>query len=137
MKKIALSLLVASAIAGATISGVAMAAPQGFNNSGAVNSTAPQGFANNAPNTVDAVLRNGYDDQIVTIRGRLTNYLGHDNYEFTDVNGDRIEVELDDDQSWSHISKDMLIDITGEIDKDLLSTTIDVKQAVVVNQAAK
>lgn len=110
-----------------------LAAPQGFSsNSQAAQSSGPAGFNNNAPNTVAGVLENAYDDQIVTLRGKLTNYLGQDNYEFTDMQGNRIEVELDNDYNWSHIAKDQLIDITGEVDKDILSTTIDVKSAVVV-----
>ncbi|HIV15960.1 MAG TPA: NirD/YgiW/YdeI family stress tolerance protein, partial [Candidatus Avisuccinivibrio pullicola] len=67
-------------------------------------------------------------------RGRLTNYLGKDMYEFTDEAGDTIEVELDDDRNWSNIAKDQLIDIYGEVDKDLMSINIDVKRAVPVQQ---
>ena len=103
-----------------------LAAPQGFEQPVA---GGPQGFNNQAPNTVAGVLQNAYDDQIVTLSGRLTNFLGDDRYEFTDEAGDRIEVELDDDQNWSNISKDQLITIVGKVDKDLLSTTIEVKQA--------
>ena len=66
---------------------------------------------------------------MVTLKGRLTNYLGDDRYEFTDVNGDRIEVELDDDHDWSNIAKDQLIEIVGEVDKDLMSTSLEVKRA--------
>ena len=55
-------------------------------------------------------------------------------YEFTDEAGDTIEVELDDDRNWSNISKDQLIDIYGEVDKDLMSINIDVKRAVPVQQ---
>lgn len=89
---------------------------------------APQGF-NNTINSVSDVLKNGYDDQYVTLKGRLTNYLGRDRYEFTDTNGGKIEVELDDDYNWSHITKDQLIQITGKIDKDIFSTVIEVKNA--------
>ena len=93
----------------------------------------PQGFDNTVANVAE-VLTNGYDDQYVIIRGRLTAYLGKDHYEFTDLNGDRIEVELDDDYNWSHISKDQLIDLYGKIDKDFFTTTIDAKAAYVVNE---
>ena len=128
MKKLTLSLLALSFLSTAVL-----AAPQGFNaNNQTAIASGPVGFNNNAPNTVSGVLENGYDDQIVTLRGKLTNYLGQDNYEFTDVQGNRIEVELDDDYNWSHIAKDQLIEITGEVDKDILSTTIEVKRAVVV-----
>lgn len=93
----------------------------------------PQGF-NNTVSTVSEVLKNGYDDQHVVIRGRLTDYLGKDHYEFTDINGDRIEVELDDDYNWSFVSKDQLIDLYGKIDKDFFTTTIDAKGANIVNE---
>ena len=109
----------------------AFAAPQGFNSSAP---QGPAGFNNQAPGTVKDVLSSAYDDQIVTLKGRLTNYLGDDRYEFTDVNGDRIEVELDDDKDWSSIAKDQLIEIIGEVDKDLMSISLEVKRATPVQQ---
>ncbi|MBU3826667.1 MAG: NirD/YgiW/YdeI family stress tolerance protein [Candidatus Anaerobiospirillum merdipullorum] len=127
MKKLALT-----AMAVAFVSATALAAPQGFNQSAVPGG--PQGFNNQAPNTVSGVLSDAHDDQVVTLQGRLTNFLGDDRYEFTDAAGDRIEVELDDDKNWSNISKDQLINIVGKVDKDLLSTTIEVKQAAPVQQ---
>ena len=116
------------AVVAALVSCTAFAAPQGFNQSAIP--SGPAGFNNQAPTTVKGVLKSAYDDQIVTLKGRLTNYLGDDRYEFTDVNGDRIEVELDDDHDWSNIAKDQLIEIVGEVDKDLMSTSLEVKRAV-------
>lgn len=127
MKKLALT-----AMAVAFVSATVLAAPQGFNQSAVPGG--PQGFNNQAPNTVSGVLSDAHDDQVVTLQGRLTNFLGDDRYEFTDAAGDRIEVELDDDKNWSNISKDQLINIVGKVDKDLLSTTIEVKQAAPVQQ---
>lgn len=115
------------AVVAAFVSCAAFAVPQGFNQSTVP--SGPAGFNNQAPNTVKGVLESAYDDQIVTLKGRLTNYLGDDRYEFTDVNGDRIEVELDDDHDWSNIAKDQLIEIVGEVDKDLMSTSLEVKRA--------
>lgn len=125
MKKLS---LVLSALALALAGANAQAAPGGFDASSQVNVGGPQGFANNNFNTVRAVLDNARDDQYVTLTGRLTNYLGHDRYEFTDNTG-TIEVELDDDKNWSHISKGQLIVINGEVDKDFMSIKIDVKSA--------
>lgn len=117
-----------SILAGALLmSAAAFAAPSGFDQGAAAGG--PAGFNNQAPNTVAGVLANGYDDQIVTLTGALTNYLGDDRYEFTDQAGDRIEVELDDDRSWNHIAKDMPIQIVGQVDKDLMSTTLEVQSA--------
>lgn len=95
----------------------------------------PQGF--NTPDTgsVQAVKQNAYDDQWVTLRGRLVDYLGHERYEFTDGTNS-IEVELDDEQNWSHISKGELIELSGTVDKDFFSTTIDVKRIVSLEKGA-
>ena len=128
-KIVTLSLVPAFVLASA----VAFAAPSGFDSTSAI-PQGPQGFANASPNTVAQVLANGRDDQVVTLTGSLTNYLGDDRYEFTDVNGDRIEVELDDDHDWSNIAKDQLIEIVGEVDKDLMSTSLEVKRAVPAQQ---
>ncbi len=125
MKKLAV--LVSAAVLAVTTA--AVAAPQGFNSSAPAVPGGPQGFANQAPNTVADVKSNAYDDQVVTLQGRLTNYLGKDRYEFTDMQGGTIEVELDDDYDWSSIAKDQPIEIIGEVDKDLLSVSIDVKRA--------
>ena len=38
-------------------------------------------------------------------------------------------MELDDDHDWSNIAKDQLIEIVGEVDKDLMSTSLEVKRA--------
>lgn len=119
---IAIVLITAAFIAGA------YAGPSGFDRKPQAPS-APGGFDNPAPTTVAGVFAHAYDDQIVVLQGRLTKYLGGDHYEFTDNAGDRIEVELDDDKNWSHISKDMPIEIVGEVDKDFFRTSIDVKQA--------
>lgn len=89
---------------------------------------APQGFGANL-NTVQLVKSNARDDQYVTLRGRLVDYLGHDHYEFADNTG-TIEVELDDDYDWSYISKGEFIELSGKVDKDFFSTTIDVRQIV-------
>ena len=132
-----LKLLTASLI---TLSSIALAAPQGFGpaagggGAGAGPSgfggagAGPGGFNNAAPNTVAAVKNNAYDDQVVRLRGRLTNYLGQDKYEFSDGSGS-ITVELDDDRPWSHIGRGQLIDIVGEVDRDMFRVQIDVKQA--------
>lgn len=92
----------------------------------------PQGFGAEL-NTIQAVKSDARDDQYVTLRGRLVDYLGHDHYEFADNTG-TIEVELDDDYDWSFISKGELIEIYGQVDKDFFSTSIDVRSAVSLEQ---
>lgn len=115
----------------AVCSACAYAQPQGFGGPGGMGGV-PGGFNNAAPNTVAGVKSNAWDDQIVYLRGRLTNYLGKDKYEFTDLQGGTIEVELDDDMPWGHISRGQLIDIVGDVDRDLFWVTIDVKHATPV-----
>ena len=96
---------------------------------GHYNYGSPQGFNTPDMGSVAAVKKNAYDDQWVTIRGRLVNYLGHERYEFTDGSA-TIEVELDDDQNWSHVRKNDLIELHGKVDRDFLSTTIEVSHII-------
>ncbi len=124
MKKIMLTTIAAVLFSTAVIAG-----PHGFDSKG--HYYGPQGFVN-SPTTVAEVLKNGRDDQIVTLRGRLTRHLYKDHFEFTDLAGNTIDVELDDDRNWNHIARDQLIDIIGEIDRDFMSISIDVKQAIPV-----
>ncbi len=128
MKKISIM----AAVAALSIGASCLASPQGFNDQ-AYQSGAPRGFENNAPNTVSGVMKSAYDDQIVVLQGRLIRFLGKDKYEFADNSGDVIVVELDDDKNWSHISKDQLIEIVAEVDKDFMRTTLDVKRARTLN----
>lgn len=93
----------------------------------------PQGFANSTfKNTAD-VKKNARDEQHVVLTGRLINYLGDEKYEFADESG-TIVVELDDDYNWSHIAKDELIQIEGEVDRDFFSVKIEVYRARAVEK---
>lgn len=121
--------LVNSIMLGAALTVGAAAYADGYYGGG------PQGFNTPDVGSVAGVKRNAYDDQWVTLRGRLVNYLGEDRYEFSDDTGS-IEVELDDDQNWSFVSKGELIELTGEVDKDFFFTTIDVKRIVSLEKPA-
>lgn len=114
-----------------TVSSVS-AAPQGFDNASA---TAPQGFSAAAATnmTVANVIANDTDEMDVTMRGRITKMLGQDKFIFEDETG-TIVVELDDDKDWSHIQKDQLIDIHGEVDRDANSIKVDVKDATALER---
>ncbi len=103
----------------------------GFNNNQATN-MAPQGFNNAQAKTVAEILDNAKDHDVVVVQGRLTAHIHGDNYEFTDKNNDKIEVELDDDKDWSFISKDQNIEIVAEVDKDLLHIELEVIDAKVL-----
>lgn len=78
--------------------------------------------------TIAQVRAYGYEDQKVILKGKLTNVLGRQLYQFVDETGD-ITVKLDDDQDWSHISKDQLITIYGEVDHGRYGLKIDVDYA--------
>lgn len=93
----------------------------------------PAGF-DTTVTTVASLLDNGRDHQIVVLNGRLTNYLGRNRYEFQDETG-TIDVFLDKDYDWSHISKDQLIQITGKYDDYFLDKKIYVKRAVPLEKA--
>ena len=60
-----------------------------------------------------------------TLQGRFTKQLSKDKFEFTDAKGDTIVVELDDDQNWSQVHKDALMEIVAEVDKDLMSMELE------------
>lgn len=94
----------------------------------------PRGFDSYTINSIEAIKRYGRDHERVMLRGRLTKYYGKGMYEFTDLNGDTIEVDLDDDQDWSFISKDQLIDVIGKLDVDMFSIELHVKAARPVNE---
>lgn len=91
----------------------------------------PSGFHEygTVPTTINELRARGYDGQPISMVGRLTAYYGRDKYEFTDQNGDLIEVELDNDLEWSHISKDQLIIIEGIYEVDFFASQIEVKSA--------
>lgn len=87
----------------------------------------PRGFSSYLDSIVD-IQNKGRDKDRVILQGRLTNYLGKDNYEFTDLKGDRIEVELDDDVDWSLVHRDQLITISGELEKNMFTVKVEAKQ---------
>ncbi len=93
-------------------------------------SSMPGGFENTTKiDSIAAVKDKAKDDQMVFLKGRLTKHLGDEKFEFTDTAGDTIVVKLDDDYDWSHVSKDMPIEIEAEVDKDLMELDLDVKCA--------
>ena len=48
---------------------------------------------------------------------------------FTDEKGNTIVTELDDDKNWSHVSKDALMDILAEVDRDHWEVELEVLEA--------
>lgn len=120
----------ASALVLASSAAFAAQAPAGFENAG--NPAAPAGFgAPSAPNsTIAQLVQSGYDEQRVAVTGRLTNFLGGENYELTDDTG-RILIQLDDDRNWGHLQKGALITVFGELEREHGNVKIEVNDAVV------
>lgn len=97
--------------------GLAFSAPQSASGS-STQANVPAGFAvSQGQNVSVASLSALPNHERVQLRGRLTGWLHDEIYEFTDENGDRVCVHLDDDYDWSHIRKDELIDIDGKLFK--------------------
>lgn len=111
---------------------IALASPQGFDNN---KGNAPRGFNDATPTSIAQIKDQGRDDQIVTVRGRLVEFLGDDTYVFVDTENNKINVELDHDDkfNWSQIGKNELIDLTAEIDKEVFSTELKGISAIAVN----
>lgn len=95
----------------------------------------PQGFENQY-HTIASIQTHGRDDEIVVLRGRLTSYLYKDSYEFTDESGATIEVELDDDVDWSYVHKDQLIEIMGEVERNMFKIKIEAKNYRILETSA-
>ncbi len=68
------------------------------------------------------------DDSWVGIKGQITKRLGDDKYTFTDASGS-VTVEIDNDK-WAgqNVAPNDTVIIYGEVDDDLMSFEIDVKQ---------
>lgn len=120
----------ASALVLASSAAFAAQGPAGFENAG--NPAAPAGFgAPSAPTkTIAQLVQSGMDEQRVAVTGRLTNFLGGENYELTDDTG-RILIQLDDDRNWGHLQKGALITVFGELDREHGNVKIEVDDAVV------
>lgn len=89
----------------------------------------PSKAAPQAPmNTVADVLKNGKDDQMVTLVGNVMKQVGREKFLFRDASGE-IRIEIDDDAMPTQPFDDKVkVEITGEVEKDFLrSVEIDVK----------
>lgn len=95
----------------------------------------PQGFSDQL-NSVAVIQTHGRDDEVVRLRGRLTGFLHKNNYEFTDEQGSSIEVELDDDVDWSYVHKDQLIEIIGEVERNMFKLKIEAKSYRIIETTA-
>lgn len=117
-----------AALAFAAAPAVQAAGPSGFDAPASADGRRPQ-FGNNKLVTVQWVLKNGADDQVVLLRGKFTQHLRGDKYEFEDEAGNAITAELDHDRDWSMVRKGAPMEIRAEIDRDWNRTKLDVRSA--------
>lgn len=116
---------------GAFMSAAALAAPAGFENP--VHPAAPaegHDMSNMRKMTIDEVKKFSYDEQVVSVEGKLVAFKGGDWYILQDARGDQMYIELNKDKPWSEIAKDQLIDVIGAVDRDNVSVTLYVIEAV-------
>ena len=97
----------------------------------------PRGFVEDQTlSTIKAILENGKDDEQVRVKGKLTKYLGDENFEFQDNENNTIVVELDSDRNWSYLEKDMPIEIVAKIDEKKSGKILEVQCARPENMEA-
>ncbi len=90
----------------------------------------PRGFEKEAAPKVTSVADalKAKEDTRLFLKGKLTKYLGDETYEFTDGN-DSIAVILSHRHHWSHIAKDMPIEIIAEVSDNKVTKELKVKAA--------
>ena len=73
------------------------------------------------------------DDARVVLEGKIVSEFRPEHYQFVDKNGDTIEVEIDH-KDWRGITVDenTPVRIYGEVDKDFMKTSIDVKAIEII-----
>lgn len=87
-----------------------------------------QARVKNARGTVADILKNGYDDQRVTLRGHVVRHIAEDKYIFTDGTGE-IRVDIDYEE-WpaEPVDSKVMVEIVGKVDTDWgRPSEIDVK----------
>jgi len=130
MKKLALMLVCALALAVGYTADVAAAQAQGGFQAAPA---ASGGFSGPgiAVSTVEQA-RSMRDDAHVVLRGNITQHLGKDKYLFKDQTG-TITVEIDHDK-WDGqtVTPATVVELRGEVDKDWNSVEIDVDRVIVV-----
>ena len=119
MKKLLYVLVVAVVISGAAFAG--FTGPSAYPQN--------QGFQGGSLNCSVVPIKdvmNMYDDQITSIRGNIVNRISDDKYLFRDKSGEMV-VEIDY-KYWNGIQADekTVLELTGKVDKDYNSVTLDV-----------
>ncbi|WP_298086669.1 NirD/YgiW/YdeI family stress tolerance protein [uncultured Campylobacter sp.] len=113
----------------------AMFAAGGFTGSSTQNATNQGGFVGKgamSASTVKQALALP-DDARVVLEGKIVSEFRPEHYQFVDKNGDAIEVEIDH-KDWRGVTVDenTPVRIYGEVDKDFMKTSIDVKTIEII-----
>lgn len=86
--------------------------------------------------TVAQALARARDDEYVTLRGKIVQYLGNENYMFADSTGS-IHVDIDRKKfpPGQQVGADTLVEITGEFDREYIGhSKIDVSTLRIVGR---
>ena len=75
--------------------------------------------AGRAQNTVEAILANPTDDQLVTLQGQLLRKIGKEKYIFTDGTAEIVTEIDDDDFPREPVDEKTKVEIHGEVDTGL------------------
>jgi uncharacterized protein (TIGR00156 family) len=77
------------------------------------------GQATSAPSTVAEVLKSGYDDQRVVLRGQILRRVYGDKYIFSDGTGEiRVDIDQEEWPSGQPVNDKTIVEIIGKIDLD-------------------
>ena len=113
----------------------AMFAAGGFTDSNAQSATNQGGFVGKSAMSASSVKQalTLPDDARVVLEGKIVSEFRPEHYQFVDKNGDAIEVEIDH-KDWRGVTVDenTPVRIYGEVDKDFMKTSIDVKTIEII-----
>ncbi len=84
----------------------------------------PQGFEKTINLMAVSDLKNAKDAELVRVKGKVTKFLGDEQYELTDENNDKILIELKNGRDWSFIHKDDPIELIAKYDKNFFSADL-------------
>lgn len=92
------------------------------------------GQATTAPSTVAEILKSGYDDQRVVLRGQILRRVYGDKYVFSDGTGEiRVDIDQEEWPAGQPINEKTNVEIIGKVDVDWGRVTeVDVKVLRVV-----
>ncbi len=79
--------------------------------------------------TIAQIKASSRHEDLVYLQGRFTKHLCYETYEFTDLAGDTIGARLNDDENWSHVRRDDLVEIMAKVNTKRKVPELDVQVA--------